>query len=156
MARKVKTLVVDQEGRDKGKHFLLTEMPAAQSEKWAMRALLALGRSGLDVPDDIAETGMAAIAAFGIKAIGSLEFDAAEPLMDEMLECVTIIPDPAKPNVMRNLIDDDIEEVKTFAFLRSEVLELHTGFSIAAELLRLREAAKNFKASLDTETSLKP
>jgi hypothetical protein len=142
MARKVKTVVIDQDGRDKGKHFLLTEMAAMQAEKWAMRALLALGQSGIDIPDDIAETGMAAIAAFGIKTIASVEFEAAAPLMDEMLECVTIIPDPSKPNVTRNLIEDDIEEVKTLALLRGEVLELHTGFSIAAELSKLREAAK--------------
>lgn len=131
MARKTKVSVVPLEGRDKGKHFLITEMPASQAEKWAARAIFALGRAGVEMPPDMMGAGMGLIAVFGIQAIAQLRFEDAEPLMDEMFGCVQAMPDPKTPAIMRPLIEDDIEEVGTRAWLRSEVIELHTGFSIA-------------------------
>ena len=35
-----------EEGRDKGKRFKITEMPAVKMDKWATKALLILGKSG--------------------------------------------------------------------------------------------------------------
>lgn len=134
MARRTKIVTIDAAGRDHGKVFALTELPASQAERWAIRALLALGRSGVDVPPNIASAGMAGIAAMGIRALFGLQFYEAEPLLDEMFSCVQIAPDPKKPKVIRALIEDDIEEVSTRAFLRSEVFELHTGFSLAGLL----------------------
>ena len=54
MPRRTKTYVIADENRDKGKMFLLTEMPALQAEKWAIRAFLALAKAGLVIPDDVA------------------------------------------------------------------------------------------------------
>lgn len=51
MARKTKLVTIAAEGRDKGKCFLIREMPAMQSEKWAIRAILALGRADAEVED---------------------------------------------------------------------------------------------------------
>lgn len=130
MARKVATIVIDSEGRDCGKVFQLREMPAMQAERWAMRALLALAKSGVEIPENIANAGLAGVAALGLKAFGGLDFADAEPLLIEMMSCVQIIPDPAKPQVVRFLVDDDIEEVATLLKLRAEVFSLHTGFSI--------------------------
>ena len=45
MARKVEYITIDQEGRDQGKTFKITEMPALKAEKWATRAFLALAAS---------------------------------------------------------------------------------------------------------------
>lgn len=131
MARKTKIVTVTADGRDRGKQFLITEMPASQAEKWAFRAFFALGRAGIQVPDEMAGLGMAAIAVVGIRALAMLRFEDAEPLMDEMMNCVQAMPDPARPQIVRPLIEDDVEEPATRLFLRSEVLELHTGFSIA-------------------------
>lgn len=152
MARKVETWVAT-EGRDKGKHFVITEMSAVRAEKWATRALLAIGRAGVDMPDDLAQAGMAAIAYAGLKAITSCAFDDAEPLLDEMMECVTIKPDPAN-SFTRKTIEEDFEEVATLVQLRDKVLQVHVGFSIAAELAKLGAAAKKaMNASNDTQTS---
>lgn len=129
MGRHTKVITIGDEGRDKGKTFLLTEMAASQAEKWAMRALLAVGKSGIDIPDYIAGTGMAGLAVLGIKAMAGVTFAEAEPLMDEMMACVRIIPDIRNnPDFTRVLIEDDIEEVATRVRLRSEVFALHTGF----------------------------
>jgi hypothetical protein len=136
MARKTQTVVIEAEGRDKGKMFILTEMPPNQAEKWAFRALLALAKSGVEVPDDIASAGLAGIAALGIKAFSGISFEDAEPLLDEMFAMVAMVPDPARPVIRRGyggvgpLIEDDIEEIKTRLRLRKELFALHTNFSI--------------------------
>lgn len=132
MARKVDEVVITEEGRDKGKHFVLTEMPASQAEKWAARVFLALTRANVEIPDDVAAAGMAGIAVLGLKMLGGANWHDVEPLMDEMFRCVQYRPDPAKqPNFVRPPMEEDIEEVKTRYKLRLEVLSLHVGFSIA-------------------------
>jgi hypothetical protein len=130
--RKTSTLTIDAEGRDKGKTFVLTEMSAADAERWALRAFFALMNTGVEIPADIAESGMAGIASMGLQAIGKLPYEAAEPLLADMWDCVQIMPDPAKKNVVRDLIEQDIEEVATRLEIRKAVFDLHTGFFTAA------------------------
>jgi hypothetical protein len=128
MPRKTLTYTVTDEGRDKGKVFILTEMPASQAERWALRALSALAASGVDVPDDIATAGLAGVARLGVQAFGGLPWEKAEPLIEEMFKCISILPDPSKPGVTRVLIEDDIEEVATRLKLRIELFKLHMSF----------------------------
>lgn len=141
MARKTVTVTIEAEGRDLGKVFLLREMPASQAEKWAARAFLAMARSGIDIPDDLAGAGLAGIATVGLKAIGGLGFAEAEPLMDEMFACIQIIPDPARPAVVRALVESDTEEISTRLRLRKEVFGLHVDFSGLAAHLKSAQAA---------------
>lgn len=129
MARKTATVTISAEGRDKGKVFVLTELSAYEAEDWAGRALFALMNAGVEIPDNIAEGGLAGVAAMGFKAITKLPFDSAKPLLDKMMECVQIQP---SPTVTRALIPDDIEEVATLLQLRKQVLGLHMDFSMAA------------------------
>lgn len=132
MARKTEDVTIsDKSSRDAGKTFRITEMPPRKAEKWAIRALLATARSGIELPDDIAAGGaMRAIGYVGLRAITGLDFADAEPLLDEMLECVEIV----EKKIVRPMTDDDIEEVRTIVLLRQKVLELHVGFSLAAAL----------------------
>lgn len=132
MARRTAVSVIDADGRDKGKRFLITEMSASQAERWAVRAFLAMGATGIEIPDDIKEAGLAGLAALGVQAMGFIPFEAAEPLLAEMFDCIQFVPDPANPTFTRPLIEDDIEEVATRLKLRKDVIELHTGFSLAA------------------------
>jgi hypothetical protein len=135
--RKTIDVTISTEGRDKGKVFILTEMPSAKSEKWGMRAILALQKLGIQLPDVEPGAGMAGIAAHGAQALNSLPFEELEPLMDEMMTCVKIKPDPSKPGIIRALIEEDIEEIVTRLTLRVQIMELHLGFSIV-DLLRRR------------------
>ena len=128
MARNTANYTVTDEGRDQGKVFVLTEMPASRADSWAMRALLALMAGGVEVPPGFDRMGMAAMAEMGIKALVGLKWEVAEPLLAEMWSCVQIMPDPTKPHVIRNLIEEDIEEITTRIKLRAEVWKLHTGF----------------------------
>ena len=123
--RKTETITITDDGRDKGKMFLLTEMPAEKAEKWALRAFLALARSGVELPDDVQQLGMAGMAIVGLRALGGVQFSDAEELLDEMFECVQII----ESKITRRPTGDDIEEIATRAQLRIEVLKLHAGFS---------------------------
>lgn len=129
MARKTATVTISAEGRDKGKVFVLTELSAYEAEDWAGRALFALMNAGVEIPDNIAEAGLAGVAAMGLKAIAKLPFDSAKPLLDKMMGCIQIQP---SPTVTRALISDDIEEVATLLQLRKQVLGLHMDFSMAA------------------------
>jgi hypothetical protein len=127
--RKTATIIMPpNSGRDSGKVYVLTEMPASKAEKWAARAILALSKSGIDFPEG---SGMAELSSVGIKALGNMDFHDAEYLMDEMMQCVSIQTDPQKnPSFVRPLIEEDIEEVATRFKLKMEVFALHTGFSL--------------------------
>lgn len=130
MARKTaKTVIGEDGGRDRGKAFLITEMPASKAEKWATRALLLLSRSGIDFPAEMLGSGMAGIAVYGLRALPLLDFNEAEPLLDEMWDCIQIIPDPSHQNVTRPILEDDIEEIATRIKLRTEIFNLHVSFS---------------------------
>lgn len=124
-------------GRDKGRHFLITEWPAAKSEHWAIRMLLAYNRGGGQIPMDAVGGGMQLIFMLGINTFlrGQMQADEVIPILDELLECVKVIRDPKVRGpdgavVATDLVsDDDIEEPLTRSWLRSEVVRLHTNFS---------------------------
>jgi hypothetical protein len=131
--RKTISVTIQDEGRDKGKVFVLTEKPAIQADKWGIRALLALSKSGVPIPQEFMEMGIIGVLAVGIHRLAGVSFADLEPLLDELLTCVEIMPTPARPDVIRALLPDDIEEVKTLQTLRMEVFRLHTGFSLPAK-----------------------
>lgn len=143
--RKIARVDIHSEGRDKGKCFLITEMPAMQAERWAIRLLLALTRAGVEVPEG---EGMAAVAQlkFTPAIFGRLPFDEATVLLDEMMSCVKIVREPSKA-ISYDLMEDDVEEIATIFKLRMEVVALHTGFSLPAypsTLTMLGEAGLSF------------
>lgn len=143
--RKTKIVTIENEGRDKGKSFLILEKSAWDQERWAMRLLLALGKAGVDIPDEALTAGVAGIMAAGLSSIARLSPVDAEPLMEDMMECVSMVPDVTKRDPMnpenpfsRPLVrDGDIEELGTLIRLRAEVAELHVGFSVTAALSTL-------------------
>ncbi|MDB5777611.1 MAG: hypothetical protein JWP38_3744 [Herbaspirillum sp.] len=133
MARKVLKYKITDAGRDFGKVFVLTEMPARLGHQWATRALFAVMNGGIEIPENILSAGFAGIAAVGIKALGRVSVEVADPLLQQLMECVQILPDPTRPEVMRTLVVDDIEEVKTIFLLQKEVLTLHIDFFTPAK-----------------------
>ena len=126
--RKTLTYTVTDQGRDSGKVFMLTEMSATEAEDWALQAFFAIMNAGVEIPDDVASMGFAGIAAIGLKALGKVPYYMAEPLLNKIMDCVKIIPDPSQPNVIRALIDSDIEEAATRLKLKKAVFDLHTSF----------------------------
>lgn len=150
MARKTLTVTIPQSedgknNRDAGKTYLLTEMPASQGEAWGIRALLALARAGIEIPEELDNTGMAGVHAIGggFRLTGGLHAEDVEPLLADMMGCVAFVPDPSKPDIVRPLVETDIEEVATRLRLRGEVMQLHLGFSIAGVLSTLGASVKS-------------
>jgi len=119
-------------------------MAARPAEKWADRAFLALAHSAMDLPPGMRSSrgqGMQGIAQLA-HLVGGIRFPELEPLLDELMACIQVVPDPSKPQLVRALTDngmegDDIEEVATRHYLRSEVVDLHVGFFLPAQILNL-------------------
>ncbi|WP_122004110.1 MULTISPECIES: hypothetical protein [Serratia] len=132
MARKETFITIDAAGRDQGKVFYIKEMSASQAEWWALRALMAMGRGGVEIPDNLRSMGIAAMAVEGLKAISKIPPDETKPLLDELMTCVQAVPNPADKTVVRPLIEADIDEVATRLNLRAEVFKLHVDFFATA------------------------
>ncbi len=126
--RKTKELTIsDADSRDNGRTYLITEMPASQTEKWALRVLAALVKGGFDTTL-IGEGGggMETLVRAGLESVlGRLDFYELEPLLDEMMRCVQV---KSSAGIIRNLLEEDIDEVKTRLLLRREVFVLHIDF----------------------------
>ena len=154
--RETKTVIIPAVGlgrdRDKGKTFLLTEMSATRAEKWADRAFLALGRSRVDLPPGIERTRRPDFHTMAL-LVGNMKFPDLEPLMDELMSCVQIIPDPRNPGFVRAPVEEDIEEVATRQYLRSEVLDLHVNFMLAATILNWIAVASTMTTLHGSETT---
>lgn len=128
-------------GRDKGKRFLITEMPSDQGERWACRLLLALANGGAKLPPGVLDMGIAGVASLAAAAVlalrhlQGLQWAEVEPLLDEMMDCVQLHPLGMTPGGAeippQNLMTGrncQIEEIATRLKLKWEVLGLHVDF----------------------------
>ena len=146
--RKTQTVTITAPGRDEGKTFLLTEMPASQAEQWAIRAVFAMGKSNVDIPMDAVYAGWAVVATVGLKALLGAPYDEARPLLDEMMACIQSVQESGT----RPLIESDIAEISTRMFLRDEVFRLHANFSIRETLSSIRSVLASDRAPNITNT----
>lgn len=90
------------------------------------------------------------------RLVGHIRFPELAPLMEELMQCVQFVWDTGK-NLTRPLVDngtegDDLEEVATRQFLRSEVLDLHVNFLLAAVILNSIAAASEMRTLPILET----
>jgi len=127
MARKT-VVFTATDGRDEGKQFFLTELSATEIEDWAAEAFFLLINSGVELPEDVEQMGIAGLMKCGLETLGKVPYKDAKPLLNKMFECVQIMPDKKNPDVLRFLIESDIEEVQTRLKLRKTIWDLHTGF----------------------------
>jgi hypothetical protein len=130
--RHKKEVHITESGRDEGKTFILTEMPAEQGEGWALRAMELLEKSGFIVTGQ-KENGMAGLAItarpFTLETARALQ----DPSLDAMWQYVQFQPKgdgPKLPPPQRLFSGDDcqIQEWTTRLKLRVAFVELHTGF----------------------------
>lgn len=120
--QKTKEIVIEDEGRDKGKRFVIEEMPSYQGEKWALRVIFAAANAGVEIPDDIAESGMSGLATMGKEIFQKIPFESADPLLDELMGCVKF---STGNGFARELVETDTVEVRTRLKLRMESLMFH-------------------------------
>lgn len=131
-------LITMDKGRDAGKTYQVREMPVSRLEKWAMRALLAIfgADTPAELPSDVsrlaAGSNAAALVSAGLRGLSSLRWELVEPLYDELLGQIDVVPDVDKPAVVLRLhkgnLDNHVEDVATIVRLRGEVLGLSLNF----------------------------
>lgn len=159
--RKSEIVTVPSEwgGRDANKHFLITEWDAFRAEKWAWRAFIMLKGTTAQIPLDVARLGMVGVAIRAINAVLAADVDENRllPLLDEMMTCVQRVRDPGvkdrttgKPIATPLVGQDDVEEIRTVGWLRSEVARLHVNFSPAEALSELISALSKAENSSTT------
>lgn len=140
-----------KENRDAGKTFLITEVPATQAEEWGLRALMALGTSGIVVPQEMVDAGLIGAALIGYQAFMGAKPSEVLPLWREMLPaCVQYEP---SHGIKLPYNDTLIEEVSTRLTLRKAIMELHTSFTAAELAQRLKAATSALSDSQSTSTS---
>lgn len=122
MARTVQTHTVEKQNRDQGKTFIITEMSARAAHKWATKAIFAVMNGGVEIPDDVAAMGMAGVAVLGMAALSNIPYSVAEPLLNELLDCVQIKQELTTRALW---MDDDFEEATTIFDLQRLVLTMH-------------------------------
>lgn len=141
--RKEKKIVVNDRGRELA--FVVREMPATKLESFIVRAGLLIAGAGLaddllggkgdSEPLDAAHVmqmaGKMAVQGTGIlKALGSVDYEKARPLLDELLACCT--PADAVAPLTPETADGVIEDVRTLFTLRKEALALNFDFFASA------------------------
>jgi len=121
--------------------FKIREMSALQLERWICRAALALADSGAlsaELPGGAAGPGEAAeqavklLSARGLEALGRLDFERAEPLYNELLQCCSRVEGGAETLCTPDLLEGMVQDVRTLFRLRFEALKLNFDFFTAA------------------------
>lgn len=136
MARKEIPFIVETEGRDKGKEFLITEMSAWDADSLAQDIFRAMGDSNYSsIPADVISMGCAGLATVGSSVISSSSPEVARQLRDRLMSTVDIIITHEGKRQQRK-VDGylDFEEVSTIRNLLDKVFEINFDFlTIAGE-----------------------
>jgi hypothetical protein len=135
MARKESIITIQD--RDQELTFKIREMAATKLESWIIRALLLVAGSGAQVPDgsDIKKAG-AFLAEKGLTALGNIDFEKAQPLLDELLGCCSRVVERVEERCTPESVDNYILDVTTLFRLRMEAIKLNLGF-LGPEVERL-------------------
>lgn len=133
MRKEVYYTIDDENSRDHGKTFLIREMGAWQAEKWCYKALGAMIRGGLFLPDGWQDMPADFLAKFNMANLMRLDFIELEPLLDEIMGCIEFVVDKSKPQLNKKINPDieQIQEPNTLLHLRTEAFKLHLGFLTA-------------------------
>ncbi|MCK6836224.1 hypothetical protein L8S32_05040 [Enterobacter asburiae] len=136
MARKEISFIVEEEGRDKGKEFLITEMSAWDADTLAQDIFRAMGDSGFsEIPADVIAMGCAGLATVGLSVISASSPDVARQLRDRLMSTVEIIITNEGTRQQRKVNGViDFEEVSTIRTLLDKVFKVNFDFlTIAGE-----------------------
>lgn len=136
MSRKEISFIVEEEGRDKGKEFLITEMSAWDADTLAQDIFRAMGDSGFsEIPADVIAMGCAGLATVGLSVISASSPDVARQLRDRLMSTVEIIITNEGTRQQRKVNGViDFEEVSTIRTLLDKVFKVNFDFlTIAGE-----------------------
>ncbi|EKN4009739.1 TPA: hypothetical protein PXI74_003859 [Yersinia enterocolitica] len=135
MSRKQITYTVEDEGRDKGKEFIITEMSAWDAEELSEEIYRAMGHGEFNsLPADVVSMGVAGLATVGISVLAAAPASVSRPISDRILSTVEIVITNEGKDINRAIKPLDFEEISTIRTLKDKVFELNFGFlSLAAK-----------------------
>lgn len=136
MARKEIPFIVEEDGRDKGKEFLITEMSAWDADSLAQDIFRAMGDSNYSsIPADVIAMGCAGLATVGLSVISASSPEVARQLRDRLMSTVDIIITSDGQRQQRKVNGSlDFEEVSTIRSLLDKVFQVNFDFlTIAGE-----------------------
>ncbi len=143
MRKTIEYIVTDPNSRDFNKKYIIEEMPALKAEMWCYKAIGAMIKSGLNLPENFLDMPANSMAILGVASLLKIDDSELRPLLHELMSCVTFEVkhdlNPKYPgqliNLNRKISDNymgesyvDIEEVSTYINLRLEVFKLHLDF----------------------------
>ena len=108
-----------------------------------MRALLGLGKGGVEIPPEVLELGAAGILYAAGTQLLKMPTRTALKLAGELMECVQI----CEEKLDRSLVENDVEEIATRLRLKGEVLKLTFGFFVPAARQKSQEASGSSTSS---------
>ncbi|HDU2632356.1 TPA: hypothetical protein ACHR7L_004671 [Yersinia enterocolitica] len=135
MSRKQITYTVEDEGRDKGKEFIITEMSAWDAEELSEEIYRAMGHGEFNsLPADVVAMGVAGLATVGVSVLAAAPASVSRPISDRILSTVEIVITNEGKDINRAIKPIDFEEISTIRTLKDKVFELNFGFlSLAAK-----------------------
>ena len=128
MAIRQVNVTVPMEGADQGKVFVITRMSAMEADQWGRHCLQAAIASGADIPGLDEDAGLAGLAAVGLGIFGAMDPQRMDGLIERLMRCVSVQPDPRNTAVRRPLDESDLEEIPTVGWLQKEAFALHVDF----------------------------
>lgn len=134
MARKEITFIVEDEGRDKGKEFLITEMSAWDADEMAQDIFRAMGECGFsEIPADVITMGCAGLATVGLSVVSASSPEIARMLRDRLMNTVQVVITHEGQQQVRAVKSIDFEEVTTIRKVMDQVFKLNFDFLAIAE-----------------------
>ena len=125
--RKTEIIKLMDDGQERT--FRITQMPATKAERWANRAMFLIIGAGKDIKKDATLDDV-------IRMIASIDYDKAEPLYNELIECCTFLPDGnangAGIGCTQDTIDAQIIDPMNLYKLRMAAAKLNFGFFMSA------------------------
>jgi hypothetical protein len=158
MRKKQIVTIGDWGGRDTGKVFVVHEQNVLTVERWTGQAIAVLKGTKGEITPEMARFGYAGAALGFLNACLAADVDMAkaQPVLDEMRVAIEIVRDPKNHPEVTSPVRwelDDVEELKTLEWLRSEVVNVNLGFSPAELLSRAASAIRAMQELMEKEPS---
>jgi len=130
----LKTKMIELDDRGRILHIEITEMPARKLEAWAVRAVLALQLNGEGLGIDKLANSLGTSLTIDqlVSMLMRLDWEKAEPLFNEMVECCKNVVDGNKITLTPQVVDATIEDVRTLARLQFEAIKHNFSFFMDA------------------------
>lgn len=123
-----------ESGRDAGKTFKITEMPAIKADEWAHQLIEQAANSGVNLKDvDVLNLdtksmkGMIEIGAAVFSVLGRINYEISREMKFDILNrCVQIVPKGGESRPV--LWDDEIKDFKNYTVLAAHAIGIHVDF----------------------------